>query len=162
MDLEDAIPTTKAVWTEEDFDQMGWHDDFVHAMAYQRDGAGQGELLLDLDYAVKWVPPLPGERYFSQWVCPATLVFHGVEQLDGSSEPNYHPAWGTVLLDIFRGEPDERAMRSWTMDGLCFTITFVADAFTQYLRHLPVLTQGNKLTLEERSGLSFDRRSFEV
>ena len=47
-------PLEKAVWTDGDFDRMGWHDARVHAIAFHED-EDNAELLLDLDYIVRWI-----------------------------------------------------------------------------------------------------------
>jgi hypothetical protein len=44
----------KWVWSHHDFDVMGWHDATVHAFALVPE---QFELLLDIDYIVKWEEP---------------------------------------------------------------------------------------------------------
>src|SRR5690348_9572503 len=51
-------PLEKAVWTDGDFDTMGWHDASVHAIAFHEEEHGaQDALLLDLDYIVRWLDP---------------------------------------------------------------------------------------------------------
>jgi hypothetical protein len=65
----------KSVWTEADFDAMGWHDNAVHAVALEPMRDHPGRLLLDLDYIVEWVSAEPPATTLSFWICPATLVF---------------------------------------------------------------------------------------
>ena len=65
----------RTVWTEADFDVMGWHDNKIHAMAVEPGPDYPGRLLLDLDYIIEWVAPEPPARDLSSWICPATLVF---------------------------------------------------------------------------------------
>ncbi len=62
----------KSVWTEQDYEVMGWHDCRLWAMVADIDAF---EFSLDLDYIFKWVQPGPGETYFKFWVCPVTMVF---------------------------------------------------------------------------------------
>ncbi len=54
----------KSMWSEADFDRMGWHDVTVHAFAVQPSPQDPGRLLLDLDYIVEWVPPAQPEDSF--------------------------------------------------------------------------------------------------
>jgi hypothetical protein len=68
----------KPVWTEADFEQMGWHDVHVHAVAFRPQIF---ELWLDMDYIFRWVDPHDGETHYSFWVAPATLVFENVYDL---------------------------------------------------------------------------------
>jgi hypothetical protein len=49
----------KTIWTDADFDAMGWHDNAVHAIALEPVPSDPGRLLLDIDYILEWVPPLP-------------------------------------------------------------------------------------------------------
>jgi hypothetical protein len=72
----------KAVWTDADFVTMGWHDATVHAIAFHEDEQN-AELLLDLDYIVRWIDPEPPAEHLTFLVAPATLVFENVWGLDG-------------------------------------------------------------------------------
>jgi hypothetical protein len=54
---------TKSIWSDADFDVMGWHDVTIHGLCVQP-GASDNllpRLLLDIDYIVRWVHPLPPE-----------------------------------------------------------------------------------------------------
>ena len=51
----------KAVWTQDDFPVMGWHDATVHAIGFDEDELWSERLLLDLDYIVEWIEPA-GDR----------------------------------------------------------------------------------------------------
>jgi len=44
----------KTVWTDADFETMGWHDNAVHAIAVEPAPPHPGSLLLDIDYIVEW------------------------------------------------------------------------------------------------------------
>ncbi|MCF3107398.1 hypothetical protein LL912_01265 [Niabella sp. CC-SYL272] len=41
----------KSYWADEDFDQMGWHDNHKHAISF----GGHFSLLFHIDYIFKWV-----------------------------------------------------------------------------------------------------------
>jgi hypothetical protein len=47
----------KTIWTDADFDAMSWHDNAVHAVAFEPQPSDPRRLLLDIDYIVEWVPP---------------------------------------------------------------------------------------------------------
>jgi hypothetical protein len=68
----------KLIWTEADYDIMGWHDATVWALAL---GWESHEFSLDIDY-IKWVQPDADDPDFRFWVAPATLVFHNTYQLN--------------------------------------------------------------------------------
>ena len=69
----------KWIWTEADFEVMGWHDNRIYALAFSADTF---ELILDIDYIFKWINPEPGETFFQFWTAPATLVFQNVYDVE--------------------------------------------------------------------------------
>lgn len=89
---EDLPPhgLARAVWSDEDFPTMGWHDATLwafqvqHADPFDEDTNPdpQDRAILDLDYITRWVDPEPGTRHFQFWVAPCTLVFLGVTELE--------------------------------------------------------------------------------
>lgn len=58
----------KQLWTLEDFDEMTWHDCFIHGISFSKDF----KLLFDIDYIFEWV--LAGKKY-EFWIAPCTLIF---------------------------------------------------------------------------------------
>jgi hypothetical protein len=147
----------KTVWTETDFDAMGWHDNAIHAMAVEQGTDYPGRLLLDLDYIVGRVAP--PARNLSSWICPATLVFENAGDLTTDVDLQGR-AFQLFLNAIRRDGPDERGFSQWTLTGDNLTIELSARGFTQYLRRPPVLVQSYWLTVEERGGFSFARESY--
>ena len=150
---------TKSVWTDADFDQMGWHDARIWALAFL---AESSEFVLDIDYIIEWVSPAPGEEYYEFWVVPATLVFENVTDLDIQLEP-----FSDVSLDsITRSEPGVplNAVRigktqDWRYDLDCHVggIQLRSAGYTQYLRRPPIRVKTQHLPLDRRGGLCFDR-----
>ena len=65
-------------WTHEQFDEMSWHDNHVHALRILEGEHGAGELLLDLDYILEWLKG-PDEMQFR--LVPVTLRFTEVTNL---------------------------------------------------------------------------------
>jgi len=74
----------KALWADADFEQMGWHDSHIHAIAFRPESF---QLLLDIDYIFRWVGPAPKETHYKFWLSPCTLMFKNVYQLWISLEP---------------------------------------------------------------------------
>jgi hypothetical protein len=149
----------KAVWTHGDFDMMGWHDSTVHAIAFHEDDE-DAELLLDIDYIVRWIDPQPPSEYFTFLVAPATLVFENVWSLEGDLG-----AQRTLLEinNILRREPENERHRNagvqpWTIEGIYFEeLGFLASGFRQHFRARPIETASQRLGLGERGGISFDQ-----
>ncbi|TDQ78322.1 hypothetical protein [Sphingobacterium yanglingense] len=62
----------KTIWTEYDYEQMGWHDASIYGFIFQNDNIDSTttDLLFDIDYIFKWVHPVPPKGNFSFWVAP--------------------------------------------------------------------------------------------
>jgi hypothetical protein len=67
-------------WTDADFDQMSWHDNHVHGLQIRSGEDGLGEVILDLDYILEWLPPVGGV-HFRFRIAPAILTFSDVADL---------------------------------------------------------------------------------
>jgi hypothetical protein len=146
----------KTVWTEADFDRMGWHDASVHALAVLPDSF---ELVLDIDYILKWVDAVPPNPHFSFWVSPATLVFHGVQDVETSISFQYIEL--PTIQDIHRPDPTSANRGDnparWKIELHQGSISFRADGFKQFFRREPVHGDQQEIDLEQRGGLSFAR-----
>lgn len=147
---------SKAIWTSDDFEHMGWHDTSIYAWGAIEE---EHELIFDLDYIVEWVPPGTGETYYSFQVAPATLVFQHVAYVRVALE---HETGEITLQGLQRDDPrltpagllyDYR----WTLDANEGSIVFRATGFRQYFRAAPVLIPVQRLSQSMRGGLSFDR-----
>jgi hypothetical protein len=152
---------SKAVWTERDFDQMGWHNNAMHAWAFEPADDYPGRLLIDLDYIVKVEKPAAPGGFFDYWVSPATLVFDRASDLVADVNAVH---WGFALTidEIERSAPDKHGMHLWTLTGDLFTLTIRSDGYTQYLRAAPRFCRGrHRLPLSERGGIAFDERGYE-
>ena len=90
----------KWIWTDADFEKMGWHDVRPHGIArYEKvdrdeetgsEGHFSGvELLLDIDYILKGDTSDP--KLWKFWVAPSTLVFENVA--------DFQMKWVGVMLD---------------------------------------------------------------
>ncbi len=78
--ISQSYKLEKSVWTDVDFETMGWHDCIIHAFC----PGENNQMLLDIDYIFKWVQT---GKTFKFWVSPRTLVFENVydikSQIDG-------------------------------------------------------------------------------
>jgi hypothetical protein len=72
---------SKTSWTQDDFDSLCWHDNTIHAIAFNCPHEGYDhDLVLDIDFIVEWILTKPGGRYRFA-VAPALLVFHGADKI---------------------------------------------------------------------------------
>ena len=155
----DNIILEKLVWTEEDFEKMGWHDCKVYAMAFPDDE--KFELAFDIDYIVKWVNLKEDNTYIKFWVAPATLVFKNVYEIninlytvdfqiqDINRENPIKPKNKDHIKDILEYD--------WRIETTNGEITFKSVGYTQFIRQKPKLLDKQLLDFNERGGITFDR-----
>jgi hypothetical protein len=146
----------KLIWTDADFDRMGWHDSYIHGFhSGLRPERGEFDFLIDLDYIVRWIDPTPPSEYFSFLIAPATLVFHGATEI----KITITHGGGDIRVDGL-----SRVAERLTPNGIdkdyhwVFepgVISLWATGFTQYFRRPSVRMRRQWLELEERGGVSF-------
>ncbi len=147
----------KWIWTDADFDRMGWHDCVIHAFAFQPE---RYELLIDLDYIFEWIQPKPDETHYQFWIAPATLRFENAYDISFDLET----CGGLSLSSLKRDNP--RRPRNadyigheeeweWTLDTNEGQITLQSVGYKQFIRARPRLMPAQSLDLGERGGFSF-------
>ena len=92
-------------------------------------------------------------------VSPATLVFDNASDVVADIDMT---GWGfqPSILGLEREGPSEHGIWTWKLNGDLFDISVQSRGFTQYLRREPVLSRGQRLSVEERGGLSFAEQGF--
>jgi hypothetical protein len=158
-----VLPTAHGpIWTDADFDRLAFHDCTVHGFAADPETF---RILLDLDYLLEWLEPVPPDQYFTFRVSPATLVFKSavLERFEvGASQ-------GRWSIDALNREdpkvleaPDGRQYTQWKyiVDGHAGDLIVRATGFRLSLRRheAPILSRSQSLTWAERGGCSFDER----
>ena len=152
----------KNIWTENDFEQMGWHDCSIHALAIDSDAYDdfvKCVLLFDIDYIFKWVLTEDKSHYYF-WVAPSTLIFTEVTDL------KFQYASGTSFLpeleisNISRKEKIyENGYKSWhwqiELVGDNF-ISFDSTGYKQIIKRTPSYMNRQVFTRTERGGINFD------
>ena len=149
----------KWIWTEADFDVMGWHDSQVHAIAFFHE---QFELALDIDYIFRWVDPPPNETYFRFCIAPATLVFKNVHDVEFEID-SYN---GKLEIDNILREDESIPINAeligttrewlWRIECQEGEIRFRSVGYEQSIRVAPQLVSAQ--TLDRKTiGISFAR-----
>jgi hypothetical protein len=148
----------KWLWTETDFDVMGWHDSRIHALAFS---PNVGEMIFDIDYILQWLHPKPNETHFQFWVSPATLVFENVYD----AEFDIGSYNGGLEIDIIKredaGSPHNAQLIGkdkewqWIIECQEGEIRFRSTGYKQYIRANPVF--GGQALESQSRGFSFDR-----
>jgi hypothetical protein len=67
----------KEKWTNNDFDEMGWHDSRLYKIKFPDD---EFNFTIYLDYIFKWEKGNDG--FFKFWVSPCEMIFKNVFNLD--------------------------------------------------------------------------------
>lgn len=150
----------KAIWTDEDFDIMGWHDANIYALAFENGGEDYcGDFVLDIDYIFKWVDPVPPEKYFSFWVAPCTLVFKNALQIKIDIDTAMFALEGLqishVTFECAKSEMPENRY-DYVIHLQEGQISLQAAGFSQIVRQLPVYGD-QSIELKLRGGISFNR-----
>ena len=134
----------KRVWTDADFEQMGWHDCNIYKMRLTED------LELDIDYILQWNKPDLEGLPFTFWIAPATLVFKSLQNLTFDFDINFENAF--EIEDIEK-EDENR----WTIITQQGDIQFNSKGYEQYIRQEPFFEFGQTISYIERFGHSLDR-----
>ena len=146
----------KAIWSEADFGQMGWHDVLIWGMLANPDSF---EYLFDLDYIFKWVHPKEEETVFSFWIAPVTMVFYRAHDISIDIDSSQ----GTIeIADLNMEEPRKTGNNMLTEYFFRFDcqegeISLWATGFQLFVRQHPVHRQVQHFNLQERKGISFER-----
>jgi hypothetical protein len=148
----------KWLWTEADFDQMGWHDSHIHAVAFLPE---QFEVAFDIDYILQWVKPSE-DQYYRFWIAPATLVFENIHDLKFDLEPFD----AVEIADLHREDP-QRPINAdyvrrdiewrWRIETHQGDVTLRSIGYKQYIRRQPVFSRSQSLDLATRGEFSFHR-----
>ena len=147
-------------WTEADYAQMSWHDNHVHGLTIHSGEHGTGELILDLDYILEWLPPVQGRYSFV--LAPASLCFREVSDLRISLDyMNPSAAITPFSINAIDREqhtyPNGFTTYRWSVgvnwpEGL---MEFIASGFRQTIRGEPVTASEQVLTAAQRRGAEY-------
>lgn len=152
----DTYELEKAVWSEQDFEIMGWHDATIWAMVANTNNY---DYSVDLDYIFKWVNPRGADKYFKFWVAPVTMVFENAYDI----KIDLQSAQGSIeVADLFMENPQLSPNKKFTSHAYRFEcqegeISLQATSFKMYVRQNPKLISGQCFNLEERGGVNFGR-----
>ena len=150
----DNYELAKAVWSEQDFGTMGWHDATIWAMVADTE---EYEYSIDLDYIFKWVNPRGADIHFKFWVAPVTMVFENADYVKVDLESR----GGSIeVADLFMENPQLSPNKKFTSYDYRFEcqegeISLQATSFKMYVRQSPKLISGQRFDLEERGGVNF-------
>lgn len=150
----------KNIWTQDDYEQMGWHDCSIYGLTFLPvDEIGTTNLVFDIDYIFKWVTPIKPGQAFSFWVSPCTLVFKDAFALTMNVDRRGGITDMLEIADLYLvGKVEQETnhwIYEWSIDLQEGNISFKSSGFEQIVRQKPLFTDGQFLTLDERNGISF-------
>ncbi len=134
----------KNIWTDTDFEKMGWHDNHIYKIRLIKD------LELDIDYILQWNSPELEGLPFTFWIAPATLVFKDVKNISFDFDIGQEDSF--EIEDI-----DRENQNQWTIITRQGDIHFISDGFEQFIRQEPSFQFGQQISYIERYGYSLDR-----
>jgi len=157
--MSELYKLEKWIWSEKDFEKMGWHDCHIHSLAFYPE---KFELALDLDYIFKWVEPKKGETHYKFWVAPVTMVFENVYDIS----INIETSLGIEIASISRS--NQSAPRNvefinkveqwdWNIDCQEGTIFFKSVGYTMYVKSEPIFLSNQVIDINDRGGINFER-----
>lgn len=133
----------KEIWTDSDFEDMGWHDSRLYSVKFPDD---ELELKLDIDYIFKW-EEVKGEK-FKFWIAPCDLIFSEVLSL--KLEIDFSYSTGIDILSIRREQkeqsPNGTSIWSYVIETDRGLISFETVGFKQKVRLQPILSESQNLT----------------
>lgn len=137
----------KDIWTDADFENMGWHDCRIYKIRLGLD------LELDIDYIFKWNQPDLEGLPFTFWLAPATLVFRRPKQVTFDLDIAFEDVG--EIDSIERSVGDEGI--SWTIDTQKGEIQLLSSGFEQFIRQKPTYQFGQTISYFDRYGYSVER-----
>jgi len=143
----DKYELEKKIWTDADFEKMGWHDCRIYKIRLT------DKLELDIDYILQWNKPDIEGLPFTFWVAPATLVFKNINDIQFEIDTAFDEA--VEIEDIELNKSDNKIQ--WIIITQQGDIEFTADGFTQWIRQEPFFQFGQTISYIERYGFSLEQ-----
>ena len=155
----------KEIWTHEDFEEMGWHDANIYGMTIENnDDNWAADFLLDIDYIFQWVHPVPPADFFTFWVAPCTLIFKNCSDLlididTSGMRLDYLMEIDYLNLKSKVEQEKNKFVFEWTIELQIGQIELKSCGFEQIVRRKPIHVRKQRLSLEERGGINFGRKT---
>ncbi len=161
----DKVEIEKNVWTQDDFENMGWHDTNIYGLTIEKDeDSWTADLLFDIDYIFKWIHPIPPAQTFTFWIAPCTLIFKEVFELHVDFATDGGCLDLLEIADLYLTSKTEQEKNKyiyeWTIELQQGQIKLKSYGFEQIVRQEPVHIGQQVMTLEERGGISFSRKPY--
>lgn len=142
------------------FEDYCWHDNAIHGLRIvEGDEACYGDIILDIDFILEWLPPQGEDNAFRFKVAPANLTFHEVTDLVvfvdyAASTAALQPM---TIHEIHREvitHPNGHSALTWKVEinwPQNSFISFHSSGFTQVLRAEPIVSGAQYLSPSQRA-----------
>ncbi|MEO9022808.1 MAG: hypothetical protein ABI237_18160 [Ginsengibacter sp.] len=157
----DTRKIDRALWTENDFEEMNWHDNKIYAISFLKE---ENQISFDIDYILEWIEQKKKKSCFKFLIVPATLVFRNVYEFSMSL------SLVDITIDsIYRNNPTkpknaahivDQIEYDWVIETTNGEIVFKSVGYKQYARQKPRLNENQSIGFFERGGISFDKVGF--
>lgn len=137
----------KWIWTESDFEQMGWHDSTIYGIKLAEN------LMLDIDYIFQWNQPEIEGLPYTFFIAPCTLIFDEPQGLGFELIQSFDNKW--IEIEDIEKEAIGNGFR-WTIITQQGDISFTSPTFRQIVRQQPSFQFFQAVPYDERGGISFD------
>lgn len=145
--MKEEYQIEKWKWNQDDFEQMGWHDNPIWAMSFDDD------VKFDLDYLFKWVQPVSPNSNYRFWISPATLIFKNPTKFKVEIETDF--VNGLEIADIKRKTINGKT--NYLIETQEGRIIIETEEYEQIIRRPPSLQISQSLPELERGEYSFSR-----
>jgi hypothetical protein len=157
---QEIFELNKPIWTQDDYEEMGWHDCSIYGLIFLPEDEGTvTHLVFDIDYIFKWVTSVNLGTQIFFWVSPCTLIFKDTFALTMNIDRKGGTTDMLEIADLYLvGKVEQETNKwiyEWTIELQEGSINFKSSGFEQIVRQKPIFTDGQFLTLDERNGVSF-------
>jgi len=160
----EILEIEKSIWTHDDFEEMGWHDANIYGMVIENNDNPSADFLLDIDYIFKWVNPVPPAQNYTFWIAPCTLIFKECFDLNIECDTGGGYLELFEIEDLCLNEKTEqeknRFVYKWTIELQQGVIELKSYGLEQVVRQKPAHVKNQVLSLGERGGINFGRKSY--
>lgn len=148
-------------WTDNNFNDITWHDNTIHGLYLKEDMDGFiNELYFDIDHILEWIKPIEPDGFFNFLISPSTLVFKDVHNLKIDIDSGSTTTLSLQIENLYNlGKINKSSTyftSKWHIELQNGDIFFEAKGFQQNTRRRPIFTNKQRLSLNERGGISFD------
>ena len=147
--MKNKYQIEKWVWNQNDFEEMGWHDCPIWAMAFDY------HVKFDLDYIFNWVKPESKNGSFRFWISPVTLIFMNPTKFRVEIETDY--VNGLEIADINKEIIDGKS--TYIIQAREGKVLIETEEYKQIVRRPPTLQISQVLPELERGPISFSEKS---